>query len=135
MALILSTICPTASHNVPAVVLAGEADLVENEGVLHRGLATRIRGAGDRDVACRRPPVTAASAGGAGCGTSKFLTIPQAGKRSSATMLAVVGADYGQRIMAYCIHAPLTGLSYSWPDDAIKLRRRELLLVLVGASR
>src|SRR4029077_1743931 len=37
MALILSTICPTASHNVPAVVLAGEADLVENEGVLHRG--------------------------------------------------------------------------------------------------
>jgi len=54
MALILSTICPTASHNVPAVVLAGEADLVENEGVLHRGLATRIRGAGDRDVACRR---------------------------------------------------------------------------------
>jgi hypothetical protein len=73
MALILSTICPTASHNVPAVVLAGEADLVEDEGVLHRGLATRIRGAGDRDVACRRPPVTAASAGGAGCGTSKVL--------------------------------------------------------------
>jgi hypothetical protein len=35
MTLILSTICPTASHNVPAVVLAGEADLVENEGVLH----------------------------------------------------------------------------------------------------
>jgi hydrophobe/amphiphile efflux-1 (HAE1) family protein len=70
---LLSTICPTASHNVPAVVLAGEADLVENEGVLHRGLATRIRRAGDRDVAGRRPPVTAASAGGAGCGTSKVL--------------------------------------------------------------
>ena len=35
MTLILSTICPTASHSVPAVVLAGEADLVENEGVLH----------------------------------------------------------------------------------------------------
>src|ERR1700730_4404473 len=65
----------------------------------------------------------------------RFLTIPQAGKWSSATMLAVVGADYGQRIMAYWIHAPLMGLSYSWPDDAIKLRRRELLLVLVGASR
>src|ERR1700720_3654064 len=78
MALILSTICPTASHNVPAVVLAGEADLVENEGVLHRGLATRIRGAGDRDVACRRPPVTAASARGAGwpnsgCAVSRSL--------------------------------------------------------------
>jgi len=42
VALILSTICPTASHNVPAVVLAGEADLVENEGVLHRGLVTGI---------------------------------------------------------------------------------------------
>ena len=35
MTLILSTICPTASHNVPAVVLAGEADLVENEGVCY----------------------------------------------------------------------------------------------------
>ncbi len=46
MALILGTICPTASHNVPAVVLAGEADLVENEGVLRRGLATGIRRAG-----------------------------------------------------------------------------------------
>ena len=36
----LSTICRTASHNVLAVVLAGEADLVENEGVLHRSSAT-----------------------------------------------------------------------------------------------
>ena len=57
----------------PAVVLASEADLVENESVLHRGLAARIRRAGDRDVAGRRPPVTAASAGGAGCDTSKVL--------------------------------------------------------------
>ena len=135
MALILSTICPTASHNVPAVVLAGEADLVENEGVLHRGLATRIRGRGivtlpaAGHLSRRRAPAELAAV------PRRFLTIPQAGKRSSATMLAVVGADYGQRIMAYCIHAPLTGLSYSWPDDAIKLRRRELLLVLVGASR
>jgi len=90
MALILSTICPTASHNVPAVVLAGEADLVDNEGVLHRGLATRIRGAGDRAVACRRPPVTAASAGGAGCGTSKVLD-------DSAGRKAVVSSNASSR--------------------------------------
>jgi len=40
---LLSIICPTASHNVPALALAGEADLVQNEGVLHRGLVTRRR--------------------------------------------------------------------------------------------
>ena len=39
---LLSIICPTASHNVPALVLAGQADLVQNEGVLHRGLVTGI---------------------------------------------------------------------------------------------
>ena len=63
MALILSTICPTASHNVPAVVLAGEADLVENEGVLHRGQRPASVGRGIVTL-CRRPAVTAASAGG-----------------------------------------------------------------------
>ena len=75
MALILSTICTTASHNVPAVVLTGEADLVENEGVLHRGLVTGIDrarivtlpGVGDLSPLPARPEAAAVS--------RRFLTI------------------------------------------------------------
>ena len=114
---LLSIICPTASHNVPALVLAGDADLVEHEGVLHRGLVTRIRGAeimtlpgaGQLSRLRARAELAAVS--------RRILTI-FAGKRPSATMLTVVGADYGQRIMVDCIHAPLAGLSCPWPDNA-----------------
>ena len=50
-------------------------------------------------------------------------------------MIAVTAADFDRRSMAYHVHAPLPGLSCSWPDDATKMPRRELLLVPVGASR
>ena len=72
---LLSIICPTASHNVPALVLAGDADLVQNEGVLHRGLVTGIDragivtlpGVGDPSPLPARPEAAAVS--------RRFLTI------------------------------------------------------------